>query len=150
MDVLDFIINVLREHEKTLDGLIERLESLEPEIWILEEKREIVQAYVLTLTIAFNILENRDFRNPFFSYESKPNLYGENILRDHINKRTLVFGESPSNPSRWDVRVFHGTENYGEQLQSRHFYSERKMLVWIIKYILRELNALNELLESLS
>ena len=153
MDVLDFIINVLREHEKTLDGLIGRIESLyqEPEIWILEEKREIVQAHVLSLTIAINILENREFRNPFFSFEGKPNLYSDNILTDHINKRTLVFGKSPSDSLRWDLHVFWGTERrYVKQLQSRHFDSERRMLVWVIKYILQELNALNELLESLA
>ena len=153
MDVLDFIINVLREHEKTLDSLIGRLETLyqEPEIWILEEKREIVQTYALTLTIAINILEKKEFRNPFFSFENKPDLYGENILTDHINKRTMIFGKSPSESSRWDLHMFRGTnKRYDKQLKYRRFDSERKMLVWVIKYILRELNALNELLGSLA
>lgn len=148
MDVLDFIINVLREHEKTLDSLIERLEHLppEPEIWIMEENRDILQAHVVTLSIIIDILENRTFKNPLFSFESQITPSSDNILIDHINKRTLVFGKSPLDPSKWSVNVFQGTKKRdSEQLQSHSFDSERKMLAWIIKYILQGLDALTEL-----
>lgn len=41
MDVLDFIINTLREHERTLDNLVRRLEIL-----IQETERELlIRAY---------------------------------------------------------------------------------------------------------
>ena len=41
LDVLDFIINILREHERTLDNLIGRLEILYEEF----ERKSIRQEY---------------------------------------------------------------------------------------------------------
>lgn len=148
MDALDLIINVLREHERALDRLIERIEHLYPrhERWILEEKPDILQTRMLTLSMITNILENKMFNNPSFSFKSKPHPYGDNILIDKVNNRKMVFGKSVSDPSQWNVRVLKGTEKrYDQHLQTHSFDSERKMLSWIIKYILRELDTLTNL-----
>lgn len=152
MDVLDFIINVLREHEKTLDSLIERLEHLyhEPEIWVLEEKFDVLQTHMVTLSIMIDVLENRAFKNPLFTFENKTLPYSDGVLIDHINKRKLVFGRSVPDPSRWNVSLFQADEKRSnKQIQSHSFDSERKMLAWIFKYVLQELNNLTELLDSL-
>ena len=44
MDVLDFVINVLREHERELNSLIGRLETIsqEFEYWIKRMKQESI------------------------------------------------------------------------------------------------------------
>lgn len=44
IDVLDFLINILREHERTLDGLLERLETVSQELeyWITRERYDSV------------------------------------------------------------------------------------------------------------
>lgn len=43
MDVLDFLINILREHEKSLDNLVGRFEILFQEL----ERRSMTQKYDL-------------------------------------------------------------------------------------------------------
>ena len=42
MDALDFVINILLEHEKRLDAIIERLESLTHYIEIVLSKEEVI------------------------------------------------------------------------------------------------------------
>jgi len=150
VDVLDLIINVLREHEKTLDGIgkkfdsrINRLEYLTQELEqeILERKPELNQGRTFQVSTIIDLLEKKAFTSTSFTFGEKPSPHGNYFLIDHIEKQTLIFGESlaRSNIPLWNIFIFHGTkEPYGKPLESNYFDSERMMLAWIIKYMLRK------------
>jgi len=151
MDVIDLIINVLREHERTLDdvgiefdSLIKRLENVcqELEQGILEKKPEPIQARAVKTSTIIDLLENKAFSTPLFTFEKKTSPIGDHFLIDHIKKRTLIFGKSlaRANIPLWNIFLLQGTEEpYGDPLESYYIDSERMMLAWIIKYMLREL-----------
>lgn len=151
LDVVDLVINVLREHERALDSLwikydslIKRLESVSQELEqeILEKKPKTDQDRTVKISIIINILENRAFTTPLFSFDKKPGQPSDHFLIDHVKERTLIFGKSlaRANIPLWNTFFFQGTEEpYGEPLESYYFDSERMMLAWIVKYMLREL-----------
>jgi len=150
LDVIDLIINVLREHERTLDSirtefnsLMERLESVcqEMEQVISEENPEPTHGLEVKTSTIFNLLENKAFTSQSFTFDEQPSPLGDHVLIDHVKKRTLIYGKSlaRANIPLWNILLFQGTEEpYGEPLESYYFDSERNMLSWIIKYVLRE------------
>ena len=129
MDVLDFIINVLRDHERTLDNICHEL-----------EQRLVSEGPYVTISTILSLLEYRAFETPSFSFFRKPNTLGDYVLIDQINNQKLIFGRSPaqSNAYLWNVNLFQVGEGISDkQLESHYFDSERMMLAWIIKYMLR-------------
>jgi hypothetical protein len=137
MDSLDFTLNILREHERALDLLEQRLGSLVREL----DRRVSSDEQSLEVFTLINLLEYRPFETPSFSFYKKPGGSGDHALIDKIYNRKLVFGRSreKSNVSLWSVQVFKGTEETSEKpMESHYFDSERTMLAWMIRYMLRE------------
>ena len=129
MDVLDFIINVLREHERRLDIICQELEQR-----VVSENPYVPRSTILSL------LEYIAFETPSFSFFRKPSTLGDYVLIDYINNRKLIFGRShaESNVYLWNVYLFQVSEGISnKQLESHAFDSEGIMLAWIIRYMLR-------------
>jgi hypothetical protein len=133
MDVLDFVITVLREHELALDKLKDRFENILGEV----EEKIVYKETGLEISSIINLLENKPFETNFISFYDEPNTRGDHTIIDKKNNRKLIFGRSheKSNIDLWNVYQYSLEETTDRKTEQHYFDSEKTMLAWIIRYL---------------
>ena len=136
LDSLDFTLNILREHERSLDILEQRLGSLVRDL----DQRVSSRVQSLDIVTLIDLFEYKAFETSSFSFYQESDNKGNYVLIDNIYDRRLVFGESEENLDTrfWFVSVFHGVETRVKNSTEHHYFdSERMMLAWIVRYMNR-------------
>jgi len=135
IDIMEFTLNVLMEHEKNLDELNNRFEGLLNE---LSNNQNVVPNNFVTVKLILNLIQYKLFDNPYYSFKKNPVRNKEYILHDKRNDLYFLVSTTAitSNIPFWTISVSDSI-NFDKEMESHHFNSEAGMFSWIISYMLK-------------
>ena len=141
-DIVDFLIGVLKEHERALSEQVDRLEAL------LREGAPRGGA-LAGLGAGFagllrGVLGGEDYGDALWSFEAGGGPGGRGLLVDRLGGRSLVLGGLPGGGLAVDVHEGEGAG--GRRLERVGFGGEREMLAWVVGYVGERLRVLVEIL----
>ena len=135
IDIMEFTLNVLMEHEKNLDELNKRFEGLLNE---LSDNQSIVPNNFVTVGIILKLIQYKSFENPYYSFMKNPVRHKEHILHDKRDGLFFLVSSSAitSTIPFWTISVSDSVD-FEKEKESHHFNSEAGMFSWIISYMLK-------------
>ena len=135
IDIMEFTLNVLMEHEKNLDESNNRFEKLLDE---LSNNQSITPNNFVTVEVILKLIQYKSFENPYYSFMKNPGKKREHFLHDKRDDLFFLVSSSAitSNIPFWTIRVSDSVD-FEKEKESHHFNSEAGMFSWIISYMLK-------------